>query len=128
MATVLNIAKDFIYVTEKVIYSFRQSTEHLSAVSTKETLYKKIKATNMFFIFFNNNFSSYKNSTNFQEQTIFNRYLKDNDMRFKEILNLVRLVSLKELCSLISLIYKDKLISKRERIKLYIYYFYRRNF
>lgn len=125
IATVLDVANNYICITPKTVYSFRISQEHISAKQTKDILLKKVFATYLFFSYLNRILYSYKDSDDFIKNELYNRFLKENDMFFKETLQLVRKTSFFDLFSLISSMYHNKIISKKEEYKLFYYYFFR---
>lgn len=122
LATVLSLIDENLCITQKTVYSFRISDEQISSKQSKDILYKKIIATHMFFSHLKSILKNYNNSNDFLKDQLYNKYIKDDDMCFKETLKLVQQASFKDFISLINYIHRDKIISNKEKYKLLLYY------
>lgn len=128
LATVIQLINNNLCITQKTVYSFRISNEQISANQSKNILYKKIIATHMFFSSLKTILQNYNTNYDFIKNEIYKKFIKDNDMFFKETLKLIQQASFKDFIPLINHIHKDKIISTREKYKLFFYYIIHKGF
>lgn len=126
LATVLKLINDNLCITKLPVYSFRKSTEHISSIKSKTILVKKIISTKLFFDDLKIRLSAYNKSDDSLKKEIYKKFIKENDMLFKEILKLVRQASILTMFPLINTIYKKNIISRKEKYKLFYYYCFRK--
>ena len=128
LATVIQLINNNLCITQKTVYSFRISNEQISANQSKDILYKKILATHMFFSSLKTILQNYNTNYDSVKNEIYKKFIKDNDMFFKETLKLIQQASFKDFIPLINNIHKDKIISTREKYKLFFYYIIHKRF
>ena len=123
IAIILELMNGEIAVTQNIVYSFRVSSIHISGSKDKKTALNKIMANCQYFSHLSILLKDYKYSDEFIKRNIYDIYIKDDDLKFKSILSIIR--SLNFFSFLYVLIKTRFLITKKQQIKLLYYYFFR---
>lgn len=121
-ATVMEHATRGILISEKVVFSFRDSLIHISAQINTSSLEKKIEATYQYFCWLK---EKLKNTIDDSAEFKFacDIYMRNNHWYFHYLSALIFMLPIKDLFPLLNKIKKQNMISSWEYKKLIFFYF-----
>ncbi len=123
-ATAINCAENGILFTDKILYSFRKSAIRVSSCNSKESICDKVCATKLFANWLENRMLIFDDTNEKKSYINICRdlYFKSNHFFFHCIQKLIFTVRFFDLLSVLTSVYKNNSISRREYYKLLIFY------
>lgn len=121
-ATIIKLAKDGIYITDKILFSFRQSTIHISHKKDLQTIKCKLNATQMFFNWLKEEIKYLNNSTNYMSSYVYNQFFESNHIYFNYIKHLLFKLNFISFINALLFSKRNNIITKKEFYKLIYFY------
>ena len=121
-ATVIEHATAGILISEKVVFSFRDSPIHISANVSTPSLEKKIEATYQYFVWLKEKLKSTSDDSA-EFKFACDIYMRNNHWYFHYLSGLILMLPIKDLFPLLNKIKRQKMISPWEYKKLIFFYF-----